>query len=404
VIGAGIVGLSTAWHLQEYGIDVTVVERSDIGLGASWGNAGWLSPGLATPLPEPSVLRHAVGSVFNSHSPLYIPPRFDPGLWRFLSRFATFCTSRQWDVAMRKYVPFNAMALGAFDELTAAGVKSPTHAQPIFAAYEKAEQARQLFHEVEQLARVGQTLQVREVPLSEIHQLQPIISGAAHYVVAIEDQYYIDPGDFVRALADQVRARGAKILTNTNVTSVASSSNGVVVGSKGGEHTSDAVVLATGAWLGELGSRLGVRTQVRAGRGYSFSVPTEQPVTAPVYLPAKRIACTPYRGGLRIGGTMEFRPASAPINCDRVDNLIEASRPMLDGVRWDKITDVWVGPRPVSSDGLPLIGGTNATNIYVAGGHGMWGMTLGPVTGKLLAQLIATGLRSPVLDPFNPVR
>jgi len=261
-----------------------------------------------------------------------------------------------------------------------------------------------LFHEVEELARVGQTLQVREVPLSTIHQLQPIISGAAQFVVAIEGQYYIDPGDFVRTLADQVRTRGAKILTNTNVASVASSSNGVVVSSEGGDHTSDAVVLATGAWLGELGSRLGVRTQVRAGRGYSFSVPTEQPVTAPVYLPVKKIACTPYRGGLRIGGTMEFRPASALINRVRVDNLIEASRPMLDGVRWDQMTDVWVGPRPVSSDGMPLIGETNATNIYVAGGHGMWGMTLGPVTGKLLAQMIATGLRSPVLDPFSPVR
>ena len=101
---------------------------------------------------------------------------------------------------------------------------------------------------------------------------------------------------------------------------------------------------------------------------------------------------------------MEFRPASALINRVRVDNLIEASRPMLDGVRWDQMTDVWVGPRPVSSDGMPLIGETNATNIYVAGGHGMWGMTLGPVTGKLLAQMIATGLRSPVLDPFSPVR
>ena len=101
---------------------------------------------------------------------------------------------------------------------------------------------------------------------------------------------------------------------------------------------------------------------------------------------------------------MEFRPASAPISRDRVDNLIKASRPMLDGVRWDEMTDVWVGPRPVSNDGMPLIGSTEVANVFVAGGHGMWGITLGPITGKLIAQLIATGQHSPVLTPFSPLR
>lgn len=404
VIGAGIVGLSTAWYLQEHGADVCVIERGDVGLGASWGNAGWLSPGLATPLPEPSVLRHGIASIFNPRSPIYIPARIDPGLWRFLLRFATFCTQRQWDQAMRNYGPINALALDAYDELTSGGVKSTTHAQPILAAYEDAEQAQPLFHEVEQLARVGQTLRVREVPRSEAQQLQPIISKKANYVVAIEDQRYFDPGSFVQALADEVKGRGGEILTNTRVTSIASSPSGVVVGSDVGDHKGDAVVLATGTWLGELGSRVGVRTQVRAGRGYSFSVPTEHSVTSPIYLPAKRIACTPYRGGLRIGGTMEFRSASAPISRTRVDNLIEASRPMLDGVRWDEMTDVWVGPRPVSNDGMPLIGSTEDANVFVAGGHGMWGITLGPITGKLLAQLIVTGQSSPVLTPFSPLR
>jgi D-amino-acid dehydrogenase len=342
--------------------------------------------------------------MFDSRSPLYVPPRIDPGLWRFLLRFATFCTQRQWDQAMRSYIPINALALEAYDELTNAGVKSPTHAQPILAAYEHAEQARPLFHEVEQLARVGQTLRVRELSRLEARQLQPTISSKANYVVAIEDQRYLDPGAFVHALADAVRARGGKISTGVTVTSVASSPSGVVVRTDGGDFSGDAVVIATGTWLSELGSHVGVSTQVRAGRGYSFSVPTEHPVTSPIYLPAKRIACTPYRGGLRIGGTMEFRPASAPINRDRVDNLIEASEPMLEGVRWDEMSDVWVGPRPVSADGMPLIGTTNTANVFIAGGHGMWGITLGPITGKLLAQLIVTGRRSPVLVPFDPLR
>jgi D-amino-acid dehydrogenase len=404
VVGAGIIGLSVAWHLQEYGVEVTVVERGDVGLGASWGNAGWLSPGLATPLPEPSVLRHGIKSMFDSRSPIYVPPRIDPGLWRFLLRFATFCTQRQWDHAMRSYVPINALALDAYDELTSAGVKSLTHAQPIWAAFENAEQARPLFHEVEQLARVGQTLRVHEISALEARQLQPAISAKANYVVTIEDQRYFDPGAFVQALADAVRTRGGKISTGVTVTSVASSPSGVAVHTDGGGYDCDAVVIATGAWLKDLGSRVGVKTQVRAGRGYSFSVPTELPVTSPIYLPTKRTVCTPYRDGLRIGGTMEFRPAAAPISRNRVENLIEASQPMLVGVRWDEITDVWVGSRPVSSDGMPLIGATNTAKVFIAGGHGMWGITLGPITGKLLAQFIVTGQRSPVLVPFDPLR
>jgi D-amino-acid dehydrogenase len=404
VVGAGIVGLSTAWHIQEQGAEVSVYERGEVGLGASWGNAGWLSPGLATPLPEPSVLRLGIKSMFDSHSPLYVPPRVDPGLWRFLLRFATFCTQRHWDQAMKSYIPINALALEAYDELTDSGVKSPTHAQTILAAYEHAEQARPLFHEVEQLAQFGETLRVRELSSLEARQLEPTISPSANYVVGIEDQRYLDPGEFVHALADAVRTRGGKISTGVSVTAVASSRNGVEVRTDGNDFNCDAVVIATGTWLGELVSRAGVNTRVRAGRGYSFTVPTEHPVSAPIYLPAKRIACTPYRSGLRIGGTMEFLPASAPINNVRVNNLIEASRPMLEGVRWDEMTDAWVGPRPVSADGMPLIGSTNADNIFVAGGHGMWGITLGPITGKLLAQLIVTGKRSPVLEPFDPLR
>lgn len=404
VVGAGIVGLSVAWHLQELGVEVWVLERRDVAAGASWGNAGWLSPGLATPLPEPGVVRNAFKSLFDSRAPLYVPPRVDVGLWRFLVRFATNCTQRAWDSAMTSYVPINALALDAYDELTNGGVNAATHPKPYLAAYESAEQAAPLFHEVEELARVGSTLRVRELSRSDAQQLEPSLSSRAAYVLAIDDQRYFDPGAFVHALADAVRARGGTITPNVTVTSMSSSSSGVVVSASQRQFHADAVVVATGAWLSELGSRVGVRTQVRAGRGYSFSVPTNHRVAGPIYLPAKRVACTPYRGGLRIGGTMEFRPIAAPMNRDRVDNIVEAAQPMLDGVRWDEMTDLWVGPRPVSTDGMPLIGRTKSANVFVAGGHGMWGITLGPITGKLLAQLVVRGERSSVLVPFDPLR
>jgi D-amino-acid dehydrogenase len=399
-----MVGLSVAWHLQQHDVQVNVIDRGDVGMGASWGNAGWISPDFATPLPEPSVLSHGFKSLIDSRSPIYVPPRIDLDLWRFLVRFATFCTQRQWDKAMRSYGPINRLALPAYDELADSGVQCSTHSQSILAVFEDAEEARPLQHEIEQLARVGQPIRFQEFSGMKARQLEPTISSEANYVVAIEGQRYLDPGAFVQALASAVRERGGTIVTGVTVTSLSDASGDIVAHTDGEDFRSDAAVIATGAWLKQLGSRVGVRTQVRAGRGYSFSVPTEQTVTGPIYLPAKRTVCTPYQGGLRIAGTMEFQSASAPIDQRRVDNLIRASQPMLTGVDWNNITDVWVGPRPVSCDGMPLIGATNSADVFVAGGHGMWGITLGPITGKLLAELVATGRRSPVLDPFDPLR
>lgn len=163
-------------------------------------------------------------------------------------------------------------------------------------------------------------------------------------------------------------------------------------------------MVATGAWLHELASTFGVRTRVQAGRGYSFSLSTDEPVPGPIYFPATRVACTPYRGGLRVGGTMEFRAANASLSANRVAALVKATKPLLSGVDWDSLTDVWVGSRPVTADGLPLIGATKNPRVFVAGGHGMWGMALGPITGKLLAEQIVTSGQPSALRAFSPLR
>lgn len=115
------------------------------------------------------------------------------------------------------------------------------------------------------------------------------------------------------------------------------------------------------------------------------------------------MACTPYKGALRVAGTMEFRGPDAPIVPQRVEAIIASTRPLLDGVRWDERSDVWVGPRPVTTDSRPLIGQV-AQDIYVAGGHGMWGLTHGPATGRLLAEQITTGKQSETLREFDPQR
>ncbi len=110
----------------------------------------------------------------------------------------------------------------------------------------------------------------------------------------------------------------------------------------------DAVVLATGAWLPSLAAPLGVRTRVQAGRGYSFTVKTDEPVETPIYLPARRVACTPYQGRFRIAGTMEFRGPDEPLQPRRIDAILASVRHLFQGVDLDERHDEWVGSRPVT--------------------------------------------------------
>ncbi len=202
-----------------------------------------------------------------------------------------------------------------------------------------------------------------------------------------------------------MRERGGVVRSGFDVDAVRPRGHAVTLETRSGELISgDVVVLATGAWLNRLARSGGVRVPVRAGRGYSFTVPTDEPVPGPVYLPDVRVACTPYRGALRVAGTMEFRSPDAPLDRDRIRAIIDSARDLLRGVRWNERTDEWVGPRPVTPDGMPLIGATTAPGVYVAGGHGMWGLTQGPITGRLLAEQIATGKQPEALRPVDPLR
>lgn len=405
VIGAGVVGLSTAWFLQEHGVEVTVVDRRGVAAGASWGNAGYLSPGLAIPLNEPGVLRYGLRSLLDPGAPLHVPATPDPGLWSFLLRFAANCTWRSWGRAVRANLAFNEECLEAFDYLTSNGVEAPTIEAPITAAFETERQAAALLHELKRINESGMRIEYAALTGDELRSRVPQISTQVRAGVRLDGQRYVDPGRFTHALAESVTARGGTIRSGFEVTEIRPALNGILVRSTGDETIkADVVVVATGAWLNRLGKELGVRVPVRAGRGYSFTVPTDKPVPGPIYLPAVRVACTPYQGKLRVAGTMEFRGPDDPLVQRRIDAIIKSARPLLTGVDWNGITDMWVGPRPVSPDGRPLVGATRVPGVFVAGGHGMWGLTHGPVTGRTLAEQIVTGKQPAALWDFDPTR
>jgi D-amino-acid dehydrogenase len=256
--------------------------------------------------------------------------------------------------------------------------------------------------ELRQLENAGQAISVTGLSGEALREWVPLASRAVTAGLNINGQRFVDPGRFVTALGDAVAARGATMLT-LEVTDVLPTASGVAVYPRGEGRSliADTAVIATGAWLSRLARRAGV--PVRAGRGYSFTVPVDRPLPGPIYLPDARVACTPYQGALRVSGTMEFRGPDEPAVSDRVDAIIASASPLLDGVRWAERTDTWVGPRPVTPDGRPLVGEVER-NLYVAGGHGMWGLAHGPVTGRLLAEYVTTGKQPQALRDFDPKR
>ena len=142
VVGAGIVGLSTAWFLQERGVDVTVVDRTGVAAGASWGNAGWISPALTLPLNSPGVLRYGLRSLLDPAAPLHIPMAADSALGVFLMQFVANCRRSSWKRAVRANVPLNEEAIEAFDVLVANGVDAPVTDAPITALFRSTEASR----------------------------------------------------------------------------------------------------------------------------------------------------------------------------------------------------------------------------------------------------------------------
>ena len=402
-----MVGLSTAYFLQERGVQVTVVDRIGVAAGSSWGNAGWIAPALTLPLPEPAVLGYGLSAMLRPSSPLYIPLTMNPRLIRFLLGFARACLPATWRSSLAVYSEVGSIAMAAFDELTDGGVSEPTRlAEPFLAGFASTKEREGLVREFTLSEAGGSGPDYDLVTGDEMRAIEPALGAGVTAGILLRGQHFINPPKFVEALAQAVRDRGGSIVTGFTVTGVHDrGTSGVeVVPASGDPLHADAAVLASGTWLGTLARHFGVRQLVQAGRGYSFTVVPMVMPTRPIYFPTARVACTPLGDRFRISGMMEFRPAEAPLDPRRIRAVVQAARPMFTGIDWEDRKEEWVGPRPCTPDGLPLIGATKSPRVFVGGGHGMWGITLGPLTGKFLADSITGHEVPPLMQRFNPLR
>lgn len=404
VVGAGIVGLSCAWALQEHGVDVCVVDRHAPGAGSSWQNAGYVSPSMCAPLPEPSILRYGVSAVLRPSSPVSLQSKTDLRLLRFMAEMVRHCTAARWRASMATYRQLNAGVFEAYDRQVGGGVDAVVTTSDVLACFAHAGESVGLLHELDGVVASGQSLQADLLTGDQVRQLEPHVSGRVQVAVRVRGQRYLTPSTYVGALAASVRRRGGAIHEDTEVARVTRRGDRVVALAGASEFDADAVVLAAGAWISRLAGPHGVRLPVYGGRGYSFTAPCDTPLTHPLYFPTPRVTVAPQGGRARISSVMEFGAPDAPARWGRIPAIARSVAPYLSGVDYDALGDRWMGPRPLSADGLPLIGATATPGVFVAAGHGMWGVTLGPLTGLLLAELIVTGRPPAPLEALDPCR
>lgn len=403
VVGGGVIGLLTAYYLRRGGIDVTVLERDRVGHGCSWGNLGWICPSISTPLPAPGLGVTGLRSFLDPDSPLYIRPGRLPRLAPFLFRFWRYCNERDFAAGCAALAGLNGETMRLYDELEADGVEFEYMKTGLtFVAAD----AAALDEELEAIETVGAARAVRWSP-AELRAHEPslpeVFAGALHVSTDRNAR-----GDSVcTGVAARLRERGARIEEGFDVRSVRVGPGGrAVVEGPRGAVDADAVVLATGAEAGRHAVALGRPLPIQAGKGYTFSVYEPRiELESPLYLLDAHIGLTPYKGMLRIGGTMELSGVNREIDRRRLETIRRVvSRLLPEAFEGGRVRE-WVGLRPLTPDGLPVIGPLpGIDNVYVASGHQMLGVTLAPATGHALAGLILEGQAGLDLAPFDPAR
>ncbi|MFJ9896121.1 NAD(P)/FAD-dependent oxidoreductase [Streptomyces sp. NPDC091280] len=409
VVGGGVVGLCTAYYLAEAGLEVEVVERRALGSGASRGNAGWICLSHSTPVPAPGVVRYALRSLGRPDSPLYLRPLPDPAFVRWLWRFWRSSTPAAFRHGYTAIAELNRGTFDLFDGLRAAGVETGLTRPGMVHAFLSPAEARHHLAVQRQMAHGRYPLPGDVVTGDEARLLDPALSDRVRAAYLVEGEGVVDPAAFARALGQALAASGVKVHENTEATGFRTEGSRVTaLRTATGEIPCSAAVIAAGTRSSDLLGPLGRPLPLQAGKGYSFSVDLERAPRHTLYFGERRAVASPIGATTRIGGTMELSGNNNRLDWRRIVAVALASRHYLG--RWFEdpddlvslIRDPWVGGRPFLPDGLPVVDRVPGhDNVFAATGHGMLGVTLGPVTGRTLADYVRTGRRPDVLVPFR---
>jgi D-amino-acid dehydrogenase len=408
ILGGGVIGLFSAYYCAKAGLSVCLVDQRDLGHGSSRHNAGYVSPSHFVPLASPGMFFKGLKCMFNPVSPLYIKPRLDPALFSWGWKFARACGEEQVRRAMpvlrdlllesrRLYEVF------ASDEHLVFGMTK--NGLTVLCASEAG--MRGLQHEEGLAHGLGVEARIRD--RNGLREDDPKIEFAAIGGLHFPIDMHLDPALMVAKLIAVVESQGVNLLPNEPVGSIeriGETVTGFVA--RHGTIRAKQFVLAAGAWSRDIVRHLGIRLPLEAGKGYSVTLPMPGvTMRLPYILQERRVAVTPLDGVIRFAGTMEIAGVDESVTQPRVEAILDAVPLYFANIGRPVAAQgmVWSGLRPVSPDGLPYLGRTrDFPNLIMACGHAMVGMSLGTVTGKIVAEIVKGTLPSGDITLLNPDR
>lgn len=402
-----MVGLCSAYYLSELGYDVTVISDDDKKKGCSYGNAGMIVPSHFIPLAAPGMVMMGLKWLLKPDSPFYIKPRFSRDLMSWGWKFYKAATPAKVHKAMFVLKDMNMTSRSLYLQL--AEKESLDFALKTKGLFMLCKTKHALEEEIMVASHARQLGMIAEVLSAE--EMMKMDSGVDMDVeggVYFPMDAYMVPGLFMSGMRELLEKRGVKFISEQVTELSMRGSRITAVQTTEESLRADEVIVAAGAWSSSLLKALHVNIPMQGGKGYSIMV--EKPPVYPgicALLSEARVSVTPMNGAVRFGGTMELNGTDRTVNNRRVGGIYKSIPdyyPQFKNTDF-RSSDVWVGLRPCSPDGLPYVGKfKHYDNLTAATGHSMMGMSLGPVTGKIIAQVISGQKTDINISLLNPDR
>ena len=407
IVGGGIIGLCTAYYLQKEGHEVVVIDQSGMDGGASYVNAGYISPSHIVPLSSPGIVKKGIKWMFDPSSPFYVKPRLDADFLRWAWAFNKSCTHKHVNRSIPVIRDIAVFSHELYEEI---------EKEPGFDFHFEKKgllmlcKTEKMLEEEIKVAQLAGDVHLESKVLSkeELRIMEPSVSedviGATYYSC----DSHTTPHEFMNNMKTYLLAQGVEIKDNEKVHDIQIKDGAIrkVVTSQG-SYLADEYILAAGSWTGLVAKKIGMKLLLQAGKGYRINVNRETNISLPAILAEAKAAVTPMNGFTRFAGTMEIAGISDKINPVRVKAIAKAAQDYYKhvSITEEEIRGASSGLRPLSPDGLPYIGRTQkCSNLTIATGHAMMGWSMATGTGKLVAEIISENKTSLELNPFSPDR
>jgi D-amino-acid dehydrogenase len=409
VIGAGIVGVCAASWLQRDGHSVFLVEPGNPGEGASFGNAGCFNGSSVTPMAMPGIIKNVPRWLMDPLGPLALRWSYLPTILPYLVRFVRAGTPEKVRAQARAMRPLVGPTVPLVRELArAADAEELVHQRGHLYVYRSAEALEK--DGFAWALRRENGVAVDEFDADELRQLEPALSrDYVRGLLVRENGHTSNPLGLVTRLVEHFRGQGGEIIQARALGFRLNGRRLTAISTDRGDLAADAAVVCAGAYSKPLGAALGDRVPLETERGYHLMIrdPEVMPGIPTADADGKFVA-TPMELGLRFAGTVELAGLDAPPNWRRAEILLAQGRKMLPGLAAQHAEDrvsVWMGHRPSLPDSLPVIGASRASpDVIYAFGHGHVGMTAAPMTGKIVADLLAGRPARIDIAPFAAAR